>query len=146
MEIFLDVGSETPLYQQIRDQVVVGIAEGRLRDGEALPPTRQLAADFGINFHTVHKAYDLLRQDGLVRVSRKTGAVVSVQPPSPGFPELWREQARVWLAEAWLRGWTREQVLQRCVEILDQFVERGSQVVSDSAGGASGAHGEVSEG
>lgn len=30
-----------------------------------------LAADFGINFHTVNKAYDLLRQQGLIRLNAR---------------------------------------------------------------------------
>jgi len=40
-----------------------------------LPATRQLGVDLGINFHTVNKAYDMLRREGLVRLNRKSGAV-----------------------------------------------------------------------
>jgi DNA-binding transcriptional regulator YhcF (GntR family) len=40
---------------QLRDQSVEAIAEGVLTKGSTLPPTRTLAADFGINFHTVNK-------------------------------------------------------------------------------------------
>jgi len=52
------------------------LPNGTLTEGSTLPATRALAADFGINFHTVNKAYDLLRQQGLIRLNRKTGAVV----------------------------------------------------------------------
>ena len=37
----------------------------------ALPSTRQLAVDLGVNFHTVNKGYDLLRQEGLPRLGRE---------------------------------------------------------------------------
>ena len=39
MLLHLDFNSETPIYQQIRNQVVVGVAEGRLAPGERLPPS-----------------------------------------------------------------------------------------------------------
>ncbi len=72
-----DLAREIPIYQQLRDQIVEAIAEGALAEGSTLPATRTLAADFGVNFHTVNKAYDLLRQEGLIRLNRKTGAVVT---------------------------------------------------------------------
>jgi GntR family transcriptional regulator len=55
----VDLSSEVPLYQQLRDRVVEGIAAGLLTEGSPLPPIRALAADFGINFHTVNMAYGL---------------------------------------------------------------------------------------
>ena len=100
MLITVDLGAEVPLYQQIRDQVVRAIAFGRLAVGEALPSTRQLGADLGINFHTVNKAYDLLRAEGFVALTRKSGAVVVPRdgPPS-GFADEWAGRLRTLLAE-----------------------------------------------
>ena len=54
--------SIVPIYQQIRNRIVEAIAAGELSAGSGLPATRQLAVDLGINFHTVNKAYDLLRR------------------------------------------------------------------------------------
>jgi len=48
MLLHLDFNSETPIYQQIRNQVVVGVAEGRLAPGERLPTIRALAEDCGV--------------------------------------------------------------------------------------------------
>ncbi|MGN9788517.1 GntR family transcriptional regulator [Nonomuraea sp. ZG12] len=61
MQLLLDLDSETPIHQQIRDRMVEAIADGHLAAGAAPPSTRQLAVDLAINFHTVNKAYDLLR-------------------------------------------------------------------------------------
>ena len=83
MKIVIDVTSEVALYQQLFDRVVEGIASGELVAGDQLPSTRQLAADFGINFHTVRKAYDLLRQQGLIRLTRITRRPVSGSPSPP---------------------------------------------------------------
>src|SRR5664280_396986 len=100
MILNIDLASELPIYQQIRDQVVEAIADGTLTDGSPLPATRALAADFGINFHTVNKAYDLLRQQGLIRLNRKTGAVVMTTVADPSFHAQWTPRARTLLAEA----------------------------------------------
>jgi GntR family transcriptional regulator len=121
----VDLTSDVPIYQQIRDRVVEAIAAGRLRAGDPLPSTRQLAADFGINFHTVNKAYDLLRHEGLIRVNRKSGAVVlrdaSSGPPAPGVVERWEERTRMLLAEAVAHGMPAEEALDRCRRLLAAY-------------------------
>ena len=49
----VDGALEEPLYLQIRNQIVAGIATGELEPGQALPSVRSLASDLGINLHTV---------------------------------------------------------------------------------------------
>lgn len=123
MKIVLELDSDKPLYQQIHDQVVEGIAVGQLVEGESLPSTRQLAADFGINFHTVNKAYDLLRQENFLRLNRKTGAVIHIAaPPRPDiYRDQWQAQIRVMLAEAFVKGLNRDEILELCRAILSDF-------------------------
>jgi GntR family transcriptional regulator len=122
MILNVDLASEVPIYQQLRDQIVEAIAEGVLTRGSPLPATRTLAADFGINFHTVNKAYDLLRQQGLIRLNRKTGAVVTPMVADPPFPTEWTARARTLLAEAVARGLPADEVLKTCRSVLDSFV------------------------
>ena len=92
MILNVDLASEVPIYQQIRDRIVEAIADGVLTEGSPLPATRALAADFGINFHTVNKAYDLLRQQGLIRLNRKTGAVVTSTVADSPFRAEWTRE------------------------------------------------------
>ncbi|TDP97419.1 GntR family transcriptional regulator [Labedaea rhizosphaerae] len=129
MILTVDITSDVPIYQQLRDRVVEAIADGRLAVGDSLPATRALAADFGINFHTVNKAYDVLRQQGLVRVQRKTGATVSKDqstgPPDAAFTEDWTARARTLLAEAVANGMPAAEVQERCRALLDGFVDKG---------------------
>ena len=122
MIITIDFGTEVPLYQQIRDQVVRAIAFGRLEVGEALPSTRLLGADLGINFHTVNKAYDLLRNEGLVVLTRKSGAVV-VRDPTSGFADEWSGRLRTLLAEGLAKGLSESAVLDACRQALVQSEE-----------------------
>lgn len=125
MLLSLEVDGAVPLYQQLRDRIVEAIASGTLRRGDSLPATRQLAADLGINMHTVNKAYDLLRQEGLIRLGRRTGAVVGRDaasgPPAAAEIAQWEQRARTLLAEAVAKGLSPLETLRRCQTILDDF-------------------------
>lgn len=48
MILSLDMGSEVPIYVQLRNQIVTGIGKGELAVGERLPTVRQLAQDAGV--------------------------------------------------------------------------------------------------
>jgi GntR family transcriptional regulator len=125
MILNLEVDGDVPLYQQLRDRVVEAIADGRLSAGDSLPATRQLAADLGINMHTVNKAYDLLRREGLIRLARRTGAVVirdpSTGPPPDEVADEWEERARTLLAEAVAKGLDPADVARRVQRVLQRF-------------------------
>ena len=79
MLIRINEASEKPLYQQLHDQIVEGIATGQLSSGEKLPSVRSLANDLGINLHTVNKAYAVLRDEGYVTMRGRAGATI-VEP------------------------------------------------------------------
>ena len=59
MIIELDMSSSTPIYVQLRNQIVKGIGKGELKTGEKLPTVRQLASDASVNTMTVNKAYQI---------------------------------------------------------------------------------------
>ncbi len=73
-------GSETPIYQQLVEQISGAIARGELRTGDKLPAVRALAAELVINPNTVARAYTLLEQSGLV--TTKTGSGTFVGDPA----------------------------------------------------------------
>jgi len=114
-----------PIYQQIRDRIVEAIAGGRQPAGSGLPSTRQLAVDLGVNFHTVNKGYDLLRQEGLLRLSRKSGAVVQRDarsgPPRPGWAQDWAARLATLLAEAAAQGLPADDIMRHCRDALAAF-------------------------
>ena len=83
MVITVDKLSDAPLYLQLRDAVIAGIASGELRPGDALPSVRSLAEDLGINLHTVNKAYATLRDEGYVIMLGRRGAYVADVPADP---------------------------------------------------------------
>ena len=71
------MSEERPVYLRLRDTIAAMILEGRVRDGDALPSVRSLAADFGANPLTVAKAYQSFQEEGLVVVKRGVGMFVA---------------------------------------------------------------------
>ena len=64
MKLHLNFQSPLPLYQQIAQQVAVQIASGGYPAGRQLPTVRELAAELGIHFNTVSRAYQQLEEQG----------------------------------------------------------------------------------
>ncbi|OFK23247.1 GntR family transcriptional regulator [Olsenella sp. HMSC062G07] len=94
MFLGIDKFKERPVYLQIRDQIVAGIASGELQPQDRLPSVRTLASDLGVNLHTVNRAYAVLRDEGFVVMRGRQGALVA-DVPSPGpIAELTSAQAR----------------------------------------------------
>ena len=114
------------------------IARGQQPAGSALPPIRQLGVDLGVNFHTVNKGYDLLRQEGLLRLGRKSGAVVrrdaSSGPPDPGWAQDWTGRLRTLLAEAAAQGMPATDLLRECQDAVADFA-----FLAAAAGNGSGS-------
>ena len=82
MIIRIDFNSSEAIYMQLRNQIVMGIAQDEIKHGESLPSVRQLAEELGVNMHTVNKAYAILKDDGYLTLDRRRGAVVSVSMES----------------------------------------------------------------
>ena len=91
----------------------------------ALPPIRQLAVDLGVNFHTVNKGYDLLRQEGLLRLGRKSGAVVRRDagsgPPDSAWARDWTGRLQTLLAEAAAQGMPATGIVRECEAAMADF-------------------------
>lgn len=116
MILALDTGSDTPLYQQLRDQVVLGIASGKLQPGESLPTVRQLALELGVNTMTVNKGYAILKEQGYLQMDRRRGAQVAPRPGGPLDKGL-RQRLALLIAEAGLSGMCEAAFLQECREL-----------------------------
>lgn len=128
MFIELDLQSEVPIYTQLVEQIIEGMANGQLKPGDPLPSVRSLAADLGINLHTVNKAYQVLKQEGFLQVHRKQGVVVQ----SGGMPGVTSDfeanlsrQLKSLAAEATVRGMKEQQFAALCAEVYRQIKEQG---------------------
>jgi GntR family transcriptional regulator len=75
----LDLHSGVPVYRQIIDQVLGGIASATLAGGDQLPTVRQVAVDLAINPNTVARAYRELEIRGVLETQQGTGTFISHQ-------------------------------------------------------------------
>ena len=122
MLIEIDFSSDEAIYQQLCNQIILGIATSRLTDGDVLPSVRQMADEIGINMHTVNKAYTVLRQEGFVKVDRRRGAFVSVDDRNRERAlRLVEKDMRVLLAEARCRGLKKSDILMLVDRIYDEY-------------------------
>jgi GntR family transcriptional regulator len=79
----LDSSSGVPFYRQVIDQVLLAVADGRLKPGTQLPTVRQLAVDLSVNLNTVAKAYREMEIRGIVETQQGTGTFVAARRPDP---------------------------------------------------------------
>jgi DNA-binding transcriptional regulator YhcF (GntR family) len=107
--------SPLPIYEQLRNQMVQGIASGQLAPGEGLPSVRRLGADLGINFHTVNKAYTMLADEGYIVIDRRKGALVSADIKiTEDFREGLSHKLALAAAEAICHGMTEGEFIALC--------------------------------
>jgi Predicted transcriptional regulators len=107
MLLKIDFESEIPIYIQLKSQIIEGIADGELQPGDSLPSVRQLAADLGINLHTVNKTYNILKQDGFLLVHRQKGVVINQREAmkiTEEYVNRLKADLRPIIAEAFSRG------------------------------------------
>lgn len=121
MIIEIDFNSDEALYLQLRNQIILGIATSRIREGDELPSVRQLAEDIGINMHTVNKAYTVLKQEGFVKVDRRRGAVISIDADRMEAMEELRGNLKVILAKGICKNISREEVHALIDEIYEDY-------------------------
>ena len=126
MIIELDMNSSTPIYVQLRNQIVMGIGRGELKLGESLPTVRQLAQDIGVNKMTVNKAYQILKTEGYIKIDRRHGAIVSDNIDMDiVFREKLENELELLLAEAAINGMDKNDFLSMCNEIYSKIKVSG---------------------
>src|SRR5271170_2171401 len=115
----LDLHSGVPVYRQIIDQVLGGMASGRLASGDQLPTVRQLAVDLAINPNTVVRAYRELEIRGVLATQQGTGTFITEQKLEKNELERQRRVTQLvgeLLAKAGAEGITMQ-------ELVDYFNE-----------------------
>lgn len=115
MIIAIDDSSDIPIYQQLRNQIVLGISDGRLKPGEQLPTVRALAEEIGINAMTVQRAYQVLKQEGYIVTDRRNGAKIRMEFSGDGrLSGEAEETLKRIISEAKIAGMTREEFIGIC--------------------------------
>lgn len=119
--IHIDFNSDEAIYMQLRNQIILGIATSKIREGETLPSVRQLADIIGINMHTVNKAYAVLKQDGFVSIDRRKGAVVCIDADKILALRELKDELKVALAKGWCKNISKEEIHALIDEIFEEY-------------------------
>ncbi len=122
MYIQIDFNSDEALYMQLRNQIILGIAKRQFQEGDSLPSVRQLAEEIGINMHTVNKAYGVLKQEGLIRLDRRKGAVIALDLDKLNAMAELSEDLQIILAKACCKNISRQEVHALIDEIYDEYL------------------------
>lgn len=112
-----------PIYCQIVSQVKEQIRAGALSPGDELPSVRELANTLGINLHTVHKAYQVLREQGVIHLRLGRRARIARRPQKPldreAAESALRDRLRELATDAYHLGFSRD-ALRR---LMDESLE-----------------------
>lgn len=122
--INLDFEANEPIYQQLTNQIIDGIARKELKPGEGLPSVRSLAADIGINLHTVNKAYQQLKQEGFILIHRQKGVVINpdgVPKADESYRVQLQKKLRPIIAESICRDVDELEFLELCQSIYNSY-------------------------
>lgn len=125
MFIRIEPESDIPIYLQISNQIIAGIAKGMIQPGESLPSVRTFAADLGVNMHTVNKSYHQLEKKGIIKIVPKSGAIISSPEDfnAASFNQLKEEYKRL-IAESLVVGISKEEIQELVTHIFEDFKEQ----------------------
>ncbi|WP_461612972.1 GntR family transcriptional regulator [Clostridium sp. Marseille-QA1073] len=114
--------SETPIYIQLKNEIIKAIARGELEEGEALPSIRDLSVDIGVNLHTINKAYNLLKDEGYLSIDRRKGAMVNVNKDNKkDFLNSIDEELEVFLCRCICKGVSKEEIIKLISDKYDDI-------------------------
>jgi GntR family transcriptional regulator len=126
-EFRLDPHSGVPVYRQIIDQVLGGIAAGTLTAGYQLPTVRQVAVDLSINPNTVVRAYRELEIRGVLETQQGTGTFISQQKVKQDDLERQRQLTQLvseFVSRAGASGFTIEELQE---QLHDRSIDVGKK-------------------
>lgn len=75
--IVLDYSARTPIFEQIKEQIIFLIQKGVFLPNDRLPSIRALAAQLGVNVNTVKHSFQVLEESGIVYSEPGKGFFVS---------------------------------------------------------------------
>lgn len=78
--IFIDYHSRVPIYEQIKEQIIMLINTGVYKPDDRLPSIRTLSSELNINVNTVKRAFAELEHDGITYSAQGRGIFVAPDP------------------------------------------------------------------
>ena len=118
VNIFLDYHSRTPIYEQIKEQIVLDISRGVLKKDDQLPSLRQLSSQLSININTVKRALSELEAQGVIYSVAGKGIFISGNADSQN---IYLEQSLDAVKEALITAKQMGATEEKITEILKEI-------------------------
>ena len=129
MLVSIDERSRQPIYLQIVRQVKEQILVGELMPGDELPSVRELGSSLGISLHTARSAYQVLSEEGLLRVrlgKKARIAVPTTEAIAASFADEYALRVRELVVDGLLQGWSVDQLHRILDQEIGAMSERGA--------------------
>ncbi|MBZ5200062.1 GntR family transcriptional regulator [Planomicrobium chinense] len=129
MFIEIEPQSPVPIYLQLANQIMEGVASGGLSPGALLPSGRSFAADLGMNMHTVNKAYHYLEEKKMIEIIPKKGVFIhadALRVATEAEKQRIEQELRPILAEALCLQLGKEE-LKKMIEQTIRNIQGGSK-------------------
>lgn len=119
--IIIDLRSRTPIFEQIKEQIINLINIGELKPDDKLPSIRQLASDLDLNVNTVKRAFQELESERVTYSIPGKGIFVSPDAVANKIVQdgAEKELTRI-LASSRAKGVALDRVIQLAKDIYEK--------------------------
>lgn len=121
--IIIDQRSRTPVYEQIKEQILNLINTGELKPDDKLPSIRQLASDLNLNVNTVKRAFQELEAEKVTYSLLGKGVFVS---PTALNNKIVTDNAETELLRILVSSKAKGVSLERVVELAEKTYKEGT--------------------
>lgn len=119
--LFIDYHSRVPIYEQIKEQVIMLINTGVYKPGDKLPSIRNLSNELNINVNTIKRAFGELEHDGITYSAQGRGMFVSENPiGNAKIKASALEDAKLVLSSCKAKGVSKNEVVSLIDEIYSE--------------------------
>jgi len=119
LKISINYNLKDPVYKQIYNQIIEAIASDNIKKGDKLPSSREMADILDINFHTVNQAYQLLRENGIIILSKNKRYMVSNENKKNDVSYEFKKKENEIINEYKVKGLTDENIIKTVKNILN---------------------------
>ena len=112
MRVFIDYRSRTPIYEQIKEQIIKLINCGELKSGDQLQSLRQLSSELSININTVKRALSELEDQGILYSVAGKGVFIADKQNSDAFLTSSLETVETAITNAKVLGAQKSDILK----------------------------------
>ncbi len=119
LKISIDYNLEDTVYRQIYNQIVEQIASNNIHPGDKIPSSREIAGVLNINFHTVNKAYQLLRENGIIELTKNKRYIISKKNKTGNAIDNFKKKEIDIINEAMVRGLNDDDIIKTVKNILN---------------------------